>query len=97
MDQKLIDYSRVVAVMGQQDVLSHEMAQHFCQAILPHLLSELDVLTRLADAKFASVLDVPVQPAPEPVEKDTKKRPAKQAKKAKRTKARKPKHERSDA
>jgi hypothetical protein len=91
MDQKLIDYSRVVAVMAQQDALEGEMSLHFCKAILPHLLAEMDVLTRLADAKFASVLNVsapavPAPPAP-------KKPPVKRARKPiKKSSSRKTKH-----
>jgi hypothetical protein len=110
MNQKLLDYSRVISVMAQQDVLGSDVADHFCKAVLPQLLAELDVMARLADVRIAAALDIPQPVAPqEPQEceatvcssrwaKNQEKVPAKKAKKArKKTRARKPKNEHADA
>jgi len=79
MQQKYIDYSRVVAVMAQQDVLPDDVAQQFCREALPRLIAELDVMSRLVDDKFTSALTVPVEQPSVPVEPDMspKKKPAK--------------------
>jgi hypothetical protein len=90
MQQRYIDYSRVVAVMAQQDVLPDDVAQQYCKEALPRLIAELDVLSRLADAKFASVLTVPVE-QPAPVEQDMS--PTKPAKKRRKPPARKRNHD----
>lgn len=93
MQQRYIDYSRVVAVMAQQDVLPDDVAQQYCREALPRLIAELDVLSRLADAKFASVLDVQVEQQPTPVEQDMS--PKKPAKKRRKPPARKRNNDRT--
>lgn len=93
MQQRYIDYSRVVAVMAQQDVLPDDVAQQFCKEALPRLIAELDVLSRMADAKFASVLTVPVEPPAVAAEPDMS--PKKSAKKRRNSSARKQTNARS--
>lgn len=110
MQQRFIDYSRVVSVMAQQNVLHPDMAVAFCGNVLPQLIAELEVLQRLADTKFGSVftIDAPVvEPAVEACAatvcssrwgKADKPAPkAKKAKKARTRKARKPKNDHADA
>ena len=111
MQQRFIDYSRVVSVMAQQNVLHPDMAVEFCGNILPQLIAELEVLQRLADTKLGSVFTVDA-PAVEPPaaeceatvcssrwgKAETPAPKAKKAKKAKRTrKARKPENDHADA
>lgn len=107
MNQKLLDYSRLVSVMAQQDVLGEGAAMQFCQQVLPQLLAALDVMLRLQDDRITSAIEVPAAPPKEceatvcssrwsKKKKDTV--PAKQAKKArKKPRARKPKHDSADA
>lgn len=108
MQQRFIDYSRVVSVMAQQNVLHPDMAVAFCGNVLPQLIAELEVLQRLADTKFGSVfttVDAPAAETPASCEATVcssrwgkADRPAPKAKKAKRTrKARKPKNDHADA
>jgi len=94
MQQKYIDYSRVVAVMAQQDVLPDDVAQQYCREALPRLIAELDVLSRMADTKFASVMAVPVERQPAPVEQDMSPK-TKPAKKRRKPPARKRNNERT--
>ena len=93
MQQKYIDYSRVVAVMAQQDVLPDDVAQQYCREALPRLIAELDVMSRLVDDKFTSALTVPVEQQPAPVEQDMS--PKTPAKKRRKPPARKRNNERT--
>lgn len=79
MDEKLIDYTRVVALMAQQDLLEEKAAVQFCKAILPQLLAELEVMSRVAQSahSFLASLPAPTQPEP-PATKPSQ--PAKKAK-----------------
>ena len=85
MDEKLIDYTRVVALMAQQDVLESQTAVHFCKSVLPQLLVELEVMRRVAQNANAFLGSL----APQPQDAADKPEPAAkpQRAKAKRRKA----------
>jgi hypothetical protein len=67
MDEKLIDYTRVVALMAQQDVLEEKTAVQFCKAVLPQLLAELEVMSRVAQSAHSFLASISPAPKPEPV------------------------------
>jgi hypothetical protein len=79
MDEKLIDYTRVVALMAQQDVLEAQTAVHFCKAVLPQLLVELEVMRRVAQNANAFLGSI----APQPQEATPEQEPAAKPKQAK--------------
>lgn len=58
MNEKLIAYSRLVAIAASQQQLSDEVAQTFCRDAVPQLLAEIEVLTRV-NAKFDALLAPP--------------------------------------
>jgi hypothetical protein len=82
MDEKLIDYTRVVALMAQQDVLEEKTAVQFCKAVLPQLLAELEVMSRVAQSAHSFLASLHSEPKPEqaaakpsrPAKKDRPKR-----------------------
>jgi hypothetical protein len=67
MNEKLIAYSRLVAIAASQRQLDAETAMMFCSDVVPQLLAELEVLTRV-NAKFESVLQLTPQPEQQPCE-----------------------------
>ena len=72
--------------MAQQEVLEDGVATQFCGTILPQLIAEIEVLQRLADAKFPAAFADPVAPVEQPAA-DTNEKPAdKPAKKRSRRK-----------
>lgn len=84
MDPKYIEYSRVVAVMAQQGVLSTDVAQRFCAEAVPQLVAEIEVLQRLTEHLWSEAIAAPPEPVTPP---DTNKKPAKKARrKTKRAK-----------
>lgn len=96
MEQRYLDYARVVAVMAQQRVLLPDMAMAFCANVLPQILAEMEVLHRLADTKFGAAFTVDEAPAAEPpvaVQQPVARATRRPAKK-KSHKARKPKNAR---
>lgn len=67
MDDKILDYCRVVALMAQQDVLEEKTAIHFCGSLLPQLITELEIMRRVVQQSFP--VPAPAQPEeaqPEP-------------------------------
>lgn len=68
MNQRFLDYSRVIAVMAQQEALDADVAVQFCKSILPQLMAELEVLQHLADTKLSSVFTAPATVEPQPAD-----------------------------
>lgn len=67
MNEKLIAYSRLVAIAAAQNRLDAESALTFCAQAVPQLLAELEVLSRV-NAKFETVLQLSPQPEQKPCE-----------------------------
>jgi hypothetical protein len=85
MNEKLIAYSRLVAIAASQRQLDAETAMMFCSDVVPQLLAELEVLTRV-NAKFESVLQLTPQPEPQPEKPAAEKKVRKPRKKKARAK-----------
>lgn len=88
MDPRYLDYSRVVSVLAQQEVLANDVAQTFCRSALPLLIAEMEVLQRLVDTKFSGVFPEPpvveAEPVPQPASKPRKPRKSRKTRNAKR-------------
>jgi hypothetical protein len=67
MNEKLLAYSRLVAIAAAQNRLDAEAALTFCAQAVPQLLAELEVLSRV-NAKFETVLQLTPQPEAKPCE-----------------------------
>lgn len=78
MEEKLVDYARIVALMAQEGVLEETTAVNFCKLVVPQLIAELEIMRRVAQAAFP--VPAPAQPEPATQEKDST--PAKPRRKA---------------
>lgn len=95
MDKKYLDYARVVSVMAQQGALLDEaIAQQFCAEVVPVLISEIEVLERMVNARADAAIPAPPCEATvcssRWVEQKPEKATKKKAKPAKKKPAKKP-------
>lgn len=65
MNEKLLDYARLIAMAAAQQKLPADMAMLFCRDGVPLLLAELEVLTRVNDRFEAAIADHAAAPAAE--------------------------------
>lgn len=86
MDEKLLEYSRLISTASQQEQLGADHALAFCQKVLPQLLAEIEILSRVQarmDAVFETVLSAPAEIVAPPKADRRKRRPAAKARKKK--------------
>lgn len=91
MNEKLIGYSRLVAIAASQNQLGAETALVFCRDAVPQLLAELEVLSRVNE-RFEAALGLAL-PEAEPAKPELKVVPApvraaKKVRKSRKKKAR---------
>jgi len=75
--ENIVDYARIVSLMANSDLLDESTANQFCRDVLPRLLAELEVMSRVSQGQrlFTDALATKQSDAqPEP-EKPKKSRP----------------------